>query len=88
MLISYPVYLNGNLMFMAQNKSKAIIKILKEGNASFLSRFEKNESKANIDFKFGKKYYLKCDIHIGFYAKPELIVADEEKGSEAFMEID
>jgi hypothetical protein len=87
MRITYPVYLNENLMFLAQNGSNAIIKVLKEGTTSFSSRFEKNESNSNIDFKFGKKYYLKCDIHIGFYAKPELIVVNQEKGMEEFLDI-
>jgi len=87
MLIDYPVYFNDNLLFIAHNKSFAIFKILQEGPASFFGKFEKNTTNATIDFKFGKKYFLKCDIHIGIYAKPDLKPIDEEKGREEFDKI-
>lgn len=87
MLIDYPVYLNDNLLFVAHNNSSAIYKILREGPASFFGKFEKNTTNATVDFKFGKKYFLKCDIHIGFYAKPDLKPVDEEKGREEFGNI-
>lgn len=87
MLIDYPVYIDDNLMFVAQNNSSGVYKILKEGTASFFARFEKNKSNTAIDFKFGKKYFLKCDIHLGFYAKPDLRVVDEEKGREEFDKV-
>lgn len=87
MLVSYPVYFNDNLLFVAQNNSSAIFKILQEGPASFFGKFEKNTTNATIDFKFGKKYFLKCDIHLGIYARPDLQPIDEEKGREEFDKI-
>ncbi len=84
MLIDYPVCFNDNLLFIAHNNSSAIFKILQEGPASFFGKFGNNTTNAAINFKFGKKYFLKCDIHIGYYAKPDLKPIDEEKGREEF----
>jgi hypothetical protein len=84
LFVDYPVYMNDNLVFVAQNNSFKIHKIQKEGSPSFFDKFETSKSNATIDFKFGKKYFLKCDIHIGFYSKPDLRRADEEKGREEF----
>ena len=87
MLVDYPVYMNNNLLFVAHNKSAAIYKILKEGIASFYSKLEIRETNTTIDFKFGKSYFLKCDIHFAVYAKPDLKPIDEEKGREEFDKI-
>ncbi|MGI8635130.1 MAG: hypothetical protein ACR2KZ_06970 [Segetibacter sp.] len=84
MLIDYPVYFNDNLLFIAHNYSSAIFKILQEGPASFFGKFGNNTTNSAINFKFGKKNFLKCDIHIGYSAKPDLKPIDEKKGREEF----
>jgi hypothetical protein len=87
MLVDYPVYLDHNLLFVAHNNSSGVYKVLKEGPASFFGNIVKHTSNAMIDFKFGKKYFLKCDIHLGIYSRPDLIPMDAEKGREQFDEI-
>ncbi len=87
MLINYPVYLDNNLMYVAENNTSGIYKVYREGLINFEAINEVNKSNTSIELKFGKKYYLKCDIHMGIYANPDLQVVSEDKGLVEFGKV-
>jgi len=64
-LSSYPLFMNGELLCMMQNKSGFIFKVKKEGRYSLRTNILKDESKMDVDVRFGQKYFIKPVIYWG-----------------------
>jgi len=64
----------------AKNNSKFVVKIYQEGKTQIYAQTESKRA-VNIDVKFGKKYYLKCEISTGiFVGRPKLDLIYPEQG--------
>ena len=59
----YYVYFGEDFMFRAINKTKAIYKIFKEGPVKIHAKTGNVESSVMIDIRFGKKYYIQCQVN-------------------------
>ena len=57
----YHVYFGEDVMFRAMNKTKAIYKIFKEGPVRIHANADNVES-LMIDIRFGKKYFIQCQV--------------------------
>ncbi|MEO5592948.1 MAG: hypothetical protein ABIR15_17720 [Chitinophagaceae bacterium] len=91
-LANYPIYLDEDIICVAQNNSGYIFKIFKEGKFEFKSKLFKDESAAKIDLKFGNTYYVKSMIHWAISSrlynfKLETAVVDPVKGQKEFEDV-
>ena len=58
----YYVYYGEDCMFRAVNKTKAIYKVFKEGPINIHATSGNVESSVMIDIRFGKKYFIQCQV--------------------------
>ena len=63
---AFPVFCNDTLLWIARNKTGALIKVTKEGVLELKSKLYKDVSSVKVDIRFGRKYYIKSMIHWGF----------------------
>jgi len=91
-LANFVVYLDDNILWVAKNNSGYVFKILKEGKLNIKSRLMKDESSADVDFKFGKVYYVRSAIKWGFHKgrnfKLEMEAVKPEAGQLEFDEVE
>lgn len=66
-LSNYFVYFDDIPMWVAQNNSGYLFKILKEGHHSISSRMLKASSNCELDVRFGKVYYVKAAVIWGVH---------------------
>jgi len=69
------------------NKSSYIVRIFKEGQVTFHAKIVRQEASITTDIKYGKKYFLRCEITWGFASKPILTMSDEEEAKPYFDHI-
>lgn len=60
---NYMVYFNDYLAFAAINNTGAVYKVYKEGPLEIKSKLYKDASSVVVDVRFGKRYYVKSQIH-------------------------
>jgi hypothetical protein len=89
---NYPVYLDGDIICIAQNNSGYILKIFKEGQFEIKSKLFKDESAVKVNLKFGNTYYVKSMIHWTISSrlynfKLETAIVNPEKGQKEFEEV-
>jgi hypothetical protein len=70
------IYYNDTAICTMTNKSAYIIRLLKEGPATFTARIRKQEMAVKLDVKYGEKYYLRCELKWAIPAKPILTLSD------------
>ena len=71
---------NDSVIGRAKNNSKFVVKLYQEGKTQIYAQTESKRF-VNIDVKFGKKYYLKCEIAMGlFVGRPKLDLTYPEQG--------
>src|ERR1700733_3492230 len=85
MLNEYYVYCDNNFLFWAQNKAKAVFKIVRDGPITFYAKSGGEESRVTLNVQFGKKYFLECFIHHKIsHATPELKMIESKQGESEF----
>ncbi|HWI90434.1 MAG TPA: hypothetical protein VNT20_04125 [Flavisolibacter sp.] len=77
----------GVAMAKMSNRSAYVFKIWKEGKLHFIAQTINHQDRADIDFQFGHKYYLNCDIKLTLDngGRPVLHVVDKDKGEDGFF---
>ena len=77
----------GVAMANMSNRSAYVFKIWKEGTLHFIAQTINHQDRADIDFQFGHKYYLNCDIKLTLDngGRPVLHVVDKDKGEDGFF---
>lgn len=79
-LIGYDLYLGDSLIGRVKNKSKQEIKITKKGMNSLWAKTEA-KSEIPIDIEFGREYFLRCTMGVGFMIpRPQLQLMDGIQG--------
>jgi len=74
-----PVF-KDSLIGRATNDSKFVVKLYQEGKTQVFAHTETKRA-VELDVKFGKKYYLKCEIVIGILVgRPRLSLISQEQG--------
>jgi hypothetical protein len=85
--VSYMVYLDGEPICEMSNKSAYIVRLLKEGPAKLSGKNGKQESSLSIDVKYGKKYFLRCELPWGPYSTPRLTLVQQNEAETYFDRI-
>lgn len=77
----------GVTMAKMNNQSAYVFKIWKESKLHFIAQTINHEDRVDIDFQFGHKYYLNCDIKLTLDngGRPVLHVVDKDKGESGFF---
>jgi hypothetical protein len=83
-LVGYDLYLGDSLLCRVKNNFSETIKIKKDGMNSLWARTE-SKKEIPINIKFGKEYYLRCGITMGFFVgHPFLELVDQGFGKSEF----
>jgi hypothetical protein len=78
------IYYNDTAICTMTNKSAYIIRLLKEGPATFTAKIGKQEMAVKLDVKYGEKYYLRCELRWNLPPKPILTLSNLEEASPYF----
>ena len=85
--IGYDIYLDGEKVFRATNKSKTTIRIMTDG-AHRLSAKTESEAELPLDIQFGREYYVRCGMKMGvMVGRPDLEKVDNSTGKTEFDNI-
>lgn len=83
-LINYDLYLGDSVICRVKNNFKKTIRIKKDGLNTLWAKTEK-KTEIPIDIKFGKTYYLLCDIKMGIMVgRPLLKLLENKRGKMIF----
>ncbi|MGY5351819.1 hypothetical protein ACXGQW_04530 [Wenyingzhuangia sp. IMCC45533] len=83
-LVSYNLKLGDTTLCRVKNNFKETIKIRKEGLNTIWAKTE-SKTELPIDVEFGKHYYLRCSVDIGFFVgKPSMEFVDFKTGKDEF----
>jgi hypothetical protein len=86
-LVNFDLHLGDTVICRVANKCKEIIKIDKDGMNTLWARTE-SKTEIPINIKFGKEYYIRCDISMGvMVGRPKLKIVDNEIGKIEFQSI-
>lgn len=89
MLDEYYEYVENDLMYWAQNKTRFAVKIFREGPLRIHARSGKTESSILPDIRHGKGYYVQCNNHHRLTrAAPELKLVDPADGEVLYSSIE
>jgi len=86
-MLNYDLYLGNTFLCRVTNNFKTSLRIKKEGlNTLWAKTGTKTEVPINI--KFGKTYYIKCGVSLGFFVgNPEIELMDWKTGKTEFENI-
>ena len=83
-LISYDLHLGDSVICRVKNNFKTTIHIKKDGLNTLWARTE-SKSEIPINIKYGKTYYLRCGLSVGFFVgHPQLELIDWKAGKSEF----
>jgi hypothetical protein len=86
--IGYDIHLEDQVVWRARNKSKATIRLDREGIAAL---WAKTESRVDlpIDIQLGNEYWVRCGLRMGaFVGRPDLQLMDAATGRAEFERVD
>jgi hypothetical protein len=86
-LVNCTIYINDTPVCEMSNKAAYIIRLLKEGQTKLVGKVRNQETSVVIDFKYGKKYFLRCEIPWSLAPKPVFTKANQEEAKSYFNNI-
>jgi uncharacterized membrane protein YhaH (DUF805 family) len=87
MMIYYHLHLGDEMIFRVTNGSKAIVKVMTEGRNILWGKTER-KGKLPVNIQFGREYYIRCRLKIGFFVGvPKIEIVDSKKGKSEYEAI-
>jgi hypothetical protein len=81
------IYCNDTAICTMTDQAAYVVRILKEGPMKFVARVRKQEMPLTIDVKYGKKYFLRCEIKWAIPPKPIFTISNLEEARPYFGSI-